>query len=284
MLFSTGLLAQPTVESIPKLRVVSLRLTDSIQYLFNDFCSINAKNEKNGDKVLELASFNFIDKMYSRQFYITRFECMSEDQRHKVAGLLSVYLREADAYFFDLVTLFKLTQFVPFLEAHVPIDRTIEERLIAAAVINATYKVEFELSCMAALASFNDSIADELIDIVNAAQKKVNAKAKRGDWGTVVHFYSLMQTIMKIPKRRKMVIETMSLFDVENVNMGHGVEDESFSLMYFINVISPLINDNDLLRWSDNLGEDSKLAHEAAEKIKNKIIMDDTIWKDYVKK
>jgi len=74
------------------------------------------------------------------------------------------------------------------------------------------------------------------------------------------------------------VIETLSLLDIGNVDMGHGVE--SFSCGYFNAVIKPLVNDGSLVWWSFDLYEDSKLAHEAAEKIKNKIIKDDTIWQD----
>jgi len=191
-----GLLAQPTVESIPKLRIISNRLQDSVKYLFRHFCSINAENEKNGDKIIELASFNYIGRLYSRQFYVTQFECMSADQRSKVVGQLNGYLRENELLFFDLVTLYEMTHFVPFLEAHVPKDRSIEERILATSRINATYKVRFELSCMAALASFNDSIADELIDIVNVTKKKIDTLAKRGDWGAVVNYYILMERIL----------------------------------------------------------------------------------------
>ena len=92
LFLNSSLWAQATVESIPKLRYTALRLEDSIRYLFDNFCSINAENEKNGDKVLELATFNLIDKMYSHGFYLFHFECMSEEQKRKVARFLRVYL------------------------------------------------------------------------------------------------------------------------------------------------------------------------------------------------
>ena len=288
LLVITSTTAQPTVDSIPVLKAKANQVTNSIIDLYSKFCMINAASKSDGDKLLEFAQECDIRRKYAHQLFNNGFECMSEDQRDDIRSSLSSFLKTTDPYFFELVSFYEMSEFEPFLEAHVPKNRNIEDRLVKAMKSlesNSYDGIKFELMCMGTLAHFNDSVAVELVDLVNNAHRRVEAyRAQHPRIVTrTIGFYLLLKQVMANVKRRDVIIKTLPLLDVKPVydhNGAHGIV-----FFYYQQVILPLVDDSELYEWlHELLSEDNKVVQEAVVKIKAKLQNDDSVWKDFVKK
>ncbi len=286
LLVITSTTAQPTVDSIPVLKAKANQVTSSIIDLYSKFCMINAASKSDGDKLLEFAQECDIRRKYAHQLFRNGFECMSEDQRDDIRASLSSFLKHSDPYFFEMVSLYDMSEFEPFLEAHVPKNRNIEDRLVKAMKSFGSYGgLKFELMCMGTLAHFNDSVAVELVDLVNNAHRRVEAyRAQHPRVVTrTISFYILLKQVMANVKRRDVIIKTLPLLDVKPVYVHYGAQGIVFS--YYQQVILPLVDDSELYDWLDELlSEDYKVVQEAVAKIKAKLQNDDSVWKDFVKK
>lgn len=258
-----------------ELRIKSLY--DELSRNFNDF---QMKNIKNGNNILTSFLYDsYLPRNSTHEFLLRNKDHFSDDQVQKIRAYLEKKILPTDHYYHILVSRYKLYSQLDFLKENISdsLFYFIREEINRKYII--PYKLEFQLRNWSTLVNFEndfnleDSLLSEINSLYSFCKKEKIDKIKIEKF-----YYLILVNALPFINSKNSVIKTFYMLDESVFAPDEYMSGYGYQKMYFDSVIQPKIKSSDLkIIGFANLINAEKV------KIKEMILNDNTIWKDYIR-
>lgn len=249
---------------------------DSVKSLNTIFCSVNRKEAKNGDRLLNIYFKTYpLPGFVKHEFFLNSYDCFSNEQREQIKSILNAQLKESDLRFHSLVSLYKLGHFEPFLLSHINGDivKMIKDDLKNSILSERT---KFHLKSMATLANLGHThFEDSLLQAVESIYYKIKTEGNR-TWLSILYDQVIPNSIAMV-NSRSMVRRSLYLLDEEDSGVMDSHTHLSFPYSYFVHVIEPKVKEGTFIVMTGPPFVKDK------EKVREKILSDPNIWLDHIR-
>lgn len=257
----------------------TLSIINSDFYIYNKCCK-----ESTDSLLEEILNLNYSLKNSLNQFLYSSFSNFDSLQRKKIKGRIELQLDFNDPLFCDLVSLFKLSYYYPHIINR--LDSNIYDKIFKEFNEEgyiSPHNIE-QLKLVATLANLNqeNGIEEKLIEFIISLNDKIKNDTLENY--KMLKFSVLYGQIVPNSIGKLLSIESVksTLFLLDNQVHDYKSEDISpipFAYQYFSSCILPKYNGS----LNSELLDPFKI-NDNKERIKEMILNDDTIWKDYIRK
>jgi hypothetical protein len=267
------------IESLKKTEATVLNEAEKFRAVSKNFCFLQENDKDLADVLFNIGlRSNFIPKKITYSFFIKQYNCFNEKQISAVVRMLKNELEPEAPNFFELVSLYGLSNYNDFLKNNLvssDLKKALEIDLYSQRRLskNAT----LELKSMATLSNLgNLELEEKLINIILSIWKN---KGEHPNWNPRV-FYDIFYSSVPLLLSKRSVLETIFMLDQpsnKNVSGSSDITNIEPGFYYFLTCIQPKLNTNklEILGWMDF--EKNK------NQIRNAIIEDDSIWQNHIR-
>ncbi len=252
---------------------------DNFRYAAQYFCTYKHENVK---KSSELLNFTFnskiiIPKYIIHKFYIDISDCVDRSQKSLLAGNLENSLGSSDIYFHDLISIYKISSYLPFLKQNTS-DSLFNELKKEIKLNKVKNWNIFQLRNLATLANLGD---EKLEDYLINSILDLHDYILKNDIKKMYIFYGeILPNSVGLLYSKHSILKTMHFLDETEAPPTQGYHDVatiSYSLEFFRFCIMNKLNSFDLEYLSLLDFEKNK------EKIKTIIKTEDNIYKKHIR-
>ncbi len=254
--------------------------------LLSGFYDFQKNNPEYGNMIIKkVLNDDFLSDNYKHLFLLNFYDSFNNNQKQKIKIYLNNNLNPNDDYYYLLVSYYKLSEQIDFLKTHIEDSLFYYIRLAMQKNGIVDNNLEFQLKNLSTLTDLemNRQMEDSLLNNIHSLYSFVKFENKKN----LKRFYHLVfSNVFPFLNSKNSVIKSMYMLDETEFSPSQFYDDVvnfGYAFDYFNEVIRPKVKENSLFKNSLYILNSEDLQRDK-EKIKQLILHDDSIWKDYIRK